>query len=112
MVSRQNVCRRFATLSGIVGILIVAVGALPVGTTGIDRSQASDIHKIEHVVIIMQENRSFDSYFGTYPGADGIPRKNGMPTVCVPDPTTRHCVQPFHDRADLNYGGPHHAADA
>ena len=26
------------------------------------------IHKIKHVVVIMQENRSFDSYFGTYPG--------------------------------------------
>ena len=26
------------------------------------------IHKIRHVVLIMQENRSFDSYFGTYPG--------------------------------------------
>jgi len=25
------------------------------------------IHKIKHVIIIMQENRSFDSYFGTYP---------------------------------------------
>ena len=35
-------------------------------------SAADGIHKIEHVVIIMQENRSFDSYFGTYPGADGI----------------------------------------
>ena len=33
----------------------------------------SGIHKIRHVVIIMQENRSFDEYFGTYPGADGIP---------------------------------------
>ncbi len=31
------------------------------------------IHKIKHVVVIMQENRSFDSYFGTFPGADGIP---------------------------------------
>ena len=31
------------------------------------------IHKIKHVIIIMQENRSFDSYFGTYPGVDGIP---------------------------------------
>ncbi len=27
------------------------------------------IHKIRHVIVIMQENRSFDSYFGTYPGA-------------------------------------------
>ena len=34
---------------------------------------ASGIGKIRHVVIIMQENRSFDSFFGTYPGADGIP---------------------------------------
>src|SRR4029450_11549060 len=32
------------------------------------------IHKIRHVVVIMQENRSFDSYFGTYPGAGGGPR--------------------------------------
>ncbi|HEY8045390.1 MAG TPA: alkaline phosphatase family protein, partial [Streptosporangiaceae bacterium] len=41
------------------------------------------IHKIKHVIMIMQENRSFDSYFGTYPGADGIPMSNGVPTVCV-----------------------------
>src|SRR5271157_2089248 len=44
------------------------------------------IHKIKHVIVIMQENRSFDSYFGTFPGADGIPMANGKPTVCVPDP--------------------------
>ena len=34
----------------------------------------------------MQENRSFDSYFGTYPGADGLPRRDGHFTVCSPDP--------------------------
>ena len=33
---------------------------------------AGGIHKIQHIVIITQENRSFDQYFGTYPGADGI----------------------------------------
>ncbi len=27
--------------------------------------------KIEHVVFIVKENRSFDQYFGTYPGANG-----------------------------------------
>src|SRR5664279_171261 len=27
--------------------------------------------KIQHVVFIIKENRSFDSYFGTFPGADG-----------------------------------------
>lgn len=35
------------------------------------------IHKIKHVVINMQENCSFDSYFGTCPVADGIPMKGG-----------------------------------
>ena len=34
---------------------------------------ATGIHKIRHIVIITQENRSFDSYFGTFPGADGFP---------------------------------------
>jgi phospholipase C len=36
--------------------------------------RVTGIHKIRHVIIIMQENRSFDSYFGTYPGADGPDR--------------------------------------
>ncbi len=72
------------------------------------------IHKIQHVVIIMQENRSFDSYFGTYPGADGIPGLAGNPgTVpCVPDPLNGGCVQPFYDAFDVNYGGPHGAPNA
>jgi phospholipase C len=64
------------------------------------------IHKIRHVIIIMQENRSFDTYFGTYPGADGIPMRHGVPTVCVPSPH-HGCVRPYHDTADVNGGGPH-----
>ncbi len=67
----------------------------------------SGIHKIQHVIIIMQENRSFDSYFGTFPGADGIPMQNGVPTVCVPDPAINQCVKPYHDTNDKNLGGPH-----
>jgi phospholipase C len=70
------------------------------------------IHKIRHVVVIMQENRSFDSYFGTYPGADGIPMRNGVPTVCSPDPATGICVRPYHDPADRDAGGPHDHLDA
>jgi phospholipase C len=69
------------------------------------------IHKIKHVIVIEQENRSFDSYFGTFPGADGIPMKNGTPSVCVPNPAGG-CTRPFHDTADVNGGGPHGAANA
>jgi phospholipase C len=32
---------------------------------------ASGSMKIQHVVIIIQENRSFDNFFSTFPGADG-----------------------------------------
>ena len=64
------------------------------------------IHKIKHVIVVMQENRSFDEYFGTYPGADGIYAKNGS-TQCVPDPHIHGCVHPYHDTADINGGGPH-----
>jgi phospholipase C len=69
------------------------------------------IHKIKHVIVVMQENRSFDSYFGTYPGADGIPVSNGGPAVCVPNPRGG-CTRPYHDTADVNGGGPHSEASA
>ncbi len=58
----------------------------------------------------MQENRTFDTYFGTYPGANGFPAG-----VCLPisqtDPA-KGCATPFHDEHDINSGGPHGAADA
>jgi len=65
---------------------------------------------IQHVIIIMQENRSFDNYFGTYPGANGIPEG-----TCVPlDPAQPQdgCVAPFHDVHAHNAGGPHLATSA
>jgi phospholipase C len=64
------------------------------------------IHKIKHVIIVMQENRSFDSYFGTFPGAAGFPMRRGVPAVCVPKPGGG-CTRPYHDLADRNGGGPH-----
>ncbi|HJT54980.1 MAG TPA: alkaline phosphatase family protein [Ktedonobacteraceae bacterium] len=82
------------------------------GTTTTSQSSNDDIHKIKHVVVIMQENRSFDTYFGTFPGADGIPMQNGVPSICVNDPLTHQCVKPYHDSQDLNHGGPHGAVNA
>lgn len=74
-----------------------------VSSSGIKTAAQNDngIHKIRHVIIIMQENRSFDTYFGTYPGANGIPAN-----VCIPNPSGG-CSQPYHDAADRNQGGPH-----
>src|SRR5215471_2399780 len=79
---------------------VVSAGAASSGTK-VPTAPRQDIHKIKHVVVIMQENRSFDSYFGTYKGADGIPSG-----VCLPDPRGG-CVKPYHNAVDRNVGGPH-----
>jgi phospholipase C len=64
--------------------------------------------QITHVIMIVQENRSFDSYFGTYPGADGIPMSNGQPTQCVPDPADATCVYPYLSNSDISYNSEHY----
>jgi phospholipase C len=94
----------FALAASVVVLVPARAGAAPAPLTG--------IHKIRHIVVIMQENRSFDSYFGTYPGADGLPRKHGKFTVCVPDPLKGGCQRPFHDSTNRNAGGPHDHIDA
>ena len=83
------------------------VALLSIAAPADARTRYAGIRKIRHVVVIVQENRSFDSYFGTYPGADGIPKG-----VCVPDPAGGRCQRPYHNRRDRNSGGPHDHVDA
>jgi len=40
------------------------------GSSG--KPRQADITVIKHVVFIIKENRTFDNYFGTYPGANGV----------------------------------------
>ncbi|HWE32107.1 MAG TPA: alkaline phosphatase family protein [Solirubrobacteraceae bacterium] len=113
-------------------VVVAAVVAVATsgGTTPVARAQTAHpsaaltgIHKIKHIVIIMQENRSFDSYFGTYTApkynghrqtVDGIPGLAGHPgkVPCVPDPQRHDCQKPYHNTLDVNAGGPHMAVDA
>jgi phospholipase C len=67
------------------------------------------IFKLDHLIFIVQENRSFDHYFGTYPGADGIPIKpNGSFGVCVPNVFLHgRCATPYVSRRVWQSGGPH-----
>ncbi|HVC26921.1 MAG TPA: alkaline phosphatase family protein [Nitrososphaerales archaeon] len=52
---------------------------------------SSGLASIENIVVVFQENHTFDNYFGTFPGANGIvgrsgicmPQKKGSPTPCV-----------------------------
>jgi phospholipase C len=102
---------RVVGASAAVRAAVVVLTLLAVGCGSSERAAdpdpAAGIHAIRHVVMIMQENRSFDSYFGTYPGANGFAMQGGRPAVCVPDPLAHRCVRPFHDPNARNEGGPH-----
>jgi phospholipase C len=106
--------RRRLLLMALLASVVALVGELPFreGRPHAHAASLAGIHKIRHVVVVMQENRSFDSYFGTYPGADGLPRRDGAFTVCVPDPKSGICQRPYHDTLDRNTGGPHEHFDA
>jgi phospholipase C len=100
----------FILLAGAsLAVLLLASVALPGARHDAEAGGHTGIHKIRHVVIIMQENRSFDSYFGTYPGADGIPGLGENPGTppCLPDPDRHACDRPYHDASNRNAGGPH-----
>src|SRR5580658_10607805 len=58
----------FALPSGLRKILDSAAPASPSSA----RLTGAPIRGIEHVVVLMQENRSFDHYFGTMPGVRGF----------------------------------------
>ena len=63
------------------------------GSAGHSNAQfMQEVKKINHIIWIIQENHSFDNYFGTFPGADGFP-----PSTCEPKlPGSHGCVAPFH----------------
>ena len=64
---------------------------------------------IKHFIVLMQENHSFDNYFGTYPGADGIPADTCIPSDPF-DPQKTDCVKPFHiGDNDVGLADPDHS---
>src|ERR1700681_2447832 len=60
------------------------------------------LNEIEHVVIFINENRSFDSYFGTYRGVRGFNSK-ALPLGDGSGKTV--FAQPFPGEAGAPYGG-------
>ena len=76
---------------------------------GIDPTRG--IRNLDHLVFIVQENRSFDHYFGTFPGANGIPRRaDGSFRPCLPDPAGGPCQRPWHDTGVYDAGAAHSEA--
>ncbi|MGH9398640.1 MAG: phospholipase C [Terriglobia bacterium] len=86
-------------VAGMIGMVLSLAGGAKIAMAQLRTfsQPPPGINKINHVIWIMQENRTFDTYFGTYPGTDGIP-----PGVCLPTmPGSKTCVRSFHMPAGL-----------
>ncbi len=62
---------------------------------------------IEHVVFIVKENRTFDHYFGSYPGADGATVGKTLSctdNVCVPGDDVPLKPAPYIQPHDITHG--------
>jgi len=64
--------------------------------------------QIDHILFLIQENHTFDNYFGTYLGAEGFPQ--GLKVPLQPDgPLT---IAPFHFTRRLTHDMPHRWKEA
>jgi phospholipase C len=86
----------------------LAAAASPPGGTAATAGEPTGIRRLDHLVFIVQENRSFDHYFGTFPGADGFPRDaDGRIDVCIPNPFRGRCSRPYLSTSQRYIGGKH-----
>jgi phospholipase C len=76
---RHDRKKRAPLFAAILG-LTAALGVLAPNSIGAQPGDRDDhqrherrkgLDKIKHIVFIVKENRTFDNYFGTFPGADG-----------------------------------------
>jgi phospholipase C len=105
--------RRLAAALGALVMAVAWVGGAPPAAAAAPRAeQLATTTPIKHFLVLMQSSHSFDNYFGTYPGADGIPAGTCMPvTPAQPTP----CVTPYPIRGknvfDLGETRALHAAE-
>jgi phospholipase C len=92
MTRRRAGALKVLAVAAVVATLLAP--SAPAVAASDDAGQLTTTTPIKHFMVLMQANHSFDNYFGTYPGADGIPAG-----TCVPvDPKVpgNSCVEPFH----------------
>lgn len=55
-------------------------------------TDANSSTPIKHIIVISQGRRSFDNYFGTFPGSNGIPQNLSIPFNPFPPPLQKFTV--------------------
>src|SRR5215469_16381883 len=71
-LSRRSLLRGAVVATGAAAVTSVTRGAGALADAVSHRERFGDIRDIKHVVILMQENRSFDHYFGSLRGVRGF----------------------------------------
>ena len=91
------------SLIGPLGLIPFGAGAAPLAASPAPAAKAIDM-PLKHFVYIIQENITFDHYFGTYPGANGIPKgvKFAYRPGGAPEVAPFHLTQ-THIPHDLNH---------
>ncbi|WP_017936024.1 phospholipase C [Nocardioides sp. Iso805N] len=101
-VSRRTVIAGAAAIAGAAGMSGLLPTRLAAAAAAAEPA-TFDLSQIKHVVYVMQENRSFDHYFGTFPGVRGfddptaMTLPNGNSVFKQPDPANpAGYLEPFH----------------
>jgi len=102
-VSRRTVIAGAAAMAGAAGMSGILPTRLAEAAAAAEPTTPFDLSQIKHVVYVMQENRSFDHYFGTFPGVRGfddptaMTLPNGNSVFQQPDPANPDgYLEPFH----------------
>ncbi len=86
------------------GAGMLALGANPLVQQALATRAPGELSDIEHVVILIQENRSFDHYFGTMRGVRGFADTSVPPSrfeqAGYPEPGYGGVLLPFHASAE------------
>jgi phospholipase C len=100
-LNRRTFVASAAAVAGAAGL----AGVLPenLARAATRNPREFDLSQVKHLVFQMQENRSFDHYFGTFPGARGfsdptaIRLPTGRPVFQQPDPANPDgYLEPWH----------------
>lgn len=96
-MNRRDFLKSSVAFAAVIGGAVVwhSMKTSPPQKTTAQTSQSSlpsGFSQIKHIIVIMEENHTFDNYFGTYPGANGI-------AGAIPQPSTTSAnaqlIEPF-----------------
>ncbi len=104
-MKRQNK-KNHALSKFILSLFILFLGVSSAAAIGSEQATNTPIH---HIIVVMQQNHTFDNYFGTYPKTADLPSDTCIP-ISLSSPRNTSCLAPFHidthQIVDLSHSEP------